>query len=619
MYIREVVTKNRKTKNCYVSHRLVESVQTDKGPRQRVILHLGTLSLSKEEWPKLARALEARIAGQPSLFEGEKHIVKAANEAMQHYSFIQTQRVDEAKRLEQRELVTVDLNSIGTSESRSLGPELVAHTMWKRLGFDEILTSCGLTPFQCSLAQAVIIGRLVQPGSDYATWQWLLSQTALLEMLPESLAGLGKDPVYEIADVLLSNKDSLEKYLRKQEMTLFPSDSTLFLFDLTNTYFEGQCIGNTKAKFGRSKEKRSDCPLVTLALVVDARGFPVYSQVYDGNQSEPQTLEDILNQLDKQQILFPECRPTIVMDRGIATTDNITLLKDRQFNYLVVERRPVSKEYIQEFETAQDTFEKVSGDQTDDTNPAVYVKKVPFDTGSRVLCLSEGRKQKETGMDTLQAQRFLEDVERLRRSVEKRNILLLDKVSQRVGRLKERYSSIAQYYDITLDLDPEGKKVTGIQCRKQPTKETRDVLTGCYVIETSHQDLSAQETWRLYMMLSQVEAAFRALKTDLGFRPVHHQLANRTEAHLFVSVLAYHLLVSIEYQLRKKNDHRRWSSIRTALSTHQRNTVLLTDAEQQIHSIRVSGIPETAHRDIYDKLGVKDSLRRLHDVIGKRL
>lgn len=619
MYIREVITKNRKTKNRYVSHRLVESFQTDKGPRQRVILHLGTLSLPKEEWPKLARVLEARIAGQPTLFEGEKHIVKAADAAMQHYSFIQTKRRDEVQRLEQCQPVTVDLNSVSTSESRSLGPELVAHNMWKRLGFDEMLNDCGLTPFQRSLAQAVVIGRLLQPGSDYATWQWLLSQTALPEMLPESLSGIGKDPVYKIADVLLSHKDTLEKSLYKKELSLFPSDSTLFLFDLTNTYFEGQCAGNTRAKFGRSKEKRSDCLLVTLALVVDSRGFPVFSQVYDGNQSEPQTLEDILNQLDGQQILFPECRPTIVMDRGIATIDNVALLKERQFNYLVVERRPVAKEYVQEFETAQDTFEKVSGDQPDDTHSTVYVKKVPFDTGSRVLCLSEGRKQKEIGMDTLQAQRFLEDVERLRRSMEKGNILLVDKVSQRVGRLKERYSSIAQYYDITLDLDAEGKKVTGIQCLKQPAKDNRDVLTGCYVIETNHHDLNAQETWRLYMMLTQVEAAFRALKTDLGFRPVHHQLAKRTEAHLFVSVLAYHLLISIEYQLRKKNDNRRWSNIRTVLSTHQRTTVVLTDAEGQIHSIRVSGIPETAHRDIYDKLNVKDSLKRLHEVVGKRL
>jgi transposase len=222
-------------------------------------------------------------------------------------------------------------------------------------------------------------------------------------------------------------------------------------------------------------------------------------------------------------------------------------------------------------------------------------------------------------MDVLMERRFLEDVDKLSRSIQKGTILLVDKISQRVGRIKERYPSISRYYEIDLALDQDEKKVTTIHCRKQPIKETRDILTGCYVIETSHEGLSAEAVWRLYTTLTKVEDAFRALKTDLGFRPVHHQIARRTEAHLFISVLAYHLLISIEYQLQQQGDNRRWSTIKTVLSTHQRTTVVLTDEQEQIHSIRLSGSPETAHREIYTRLNISNPLKRIHTIIGKRL
>ena len=204
-----------------------------------------------------------------------------------------------------------------------------------------------------------------------------------------------------------------------------------------------------------------------------------------------------------------------------------------------------------------------------------------------MLCWSEGREQKERAMDTLKEKRFLEDLERLKASVSKKGILLATKVAERVGRIKERYPSMAQYYEISLVLDEEQKKVVSLSWEKLPSREKRTTLTGCYVMETSHRDLGAQEIWRLYTTLVKVEEAFRDLKTDLGFRPVHHQLAERTEAHLFISVLAYHLLILIERELRNHGDHRRWSTIKDVLSTHQRTTIIMTDDKDQIHHIRV--------------------------------
>jgi transposase len=617
MFIRQTKTKNKKSNNIYIKHQLVESYRTEKGPRQRVIMELGSLNLPKSEWPKLCSILEARLAGQEFLPIQDPAIIKIADDAIGRFNFSKIKAHEKQDRYEKREIVSVDLQSVNTTEHRSLGPELVAHTIWDRLQINDILTDCGLSKKEQALAEAVVVARLVAPSSDLSAWNWLRNQTSLLEMLSVDLSKIGKDAIYEITDTLLIHKDKLESFLRNRESVLFPSQTTLFLYDLTNIYFEGQCKNNELAKRGKSKEHRSDSPLVTLALVVDSRGLPIFSQIYKGNQSEPQTLEEILKRLyaTDEPHLFQDERPTIVMDRGIATKDNIELLKDKKYPYLVIERRAVEKDYIHEFENAKETFECI-----DQASEAVYVKKLSWENGCRVLCLSKGRQQKERAINELKEERFLHDLGRLCSSVSKGNIKLVEKVSERIGRLKERYPSISRYYEIQLDLDDKQKKVIAVHFNKKKiNKGTKSSLAGCYIIETSHQDLAASEIWRLYTTLTKVEDAFRCLKTDLGVRPVYHQLDSRTEGHLFISVLAYHLLICIEQKLNENGDHRRWATIRKELSTHQRSTVIMTDEYDKIHHIRVSSMPEKSHQEIYHNLGIKNLLKRKHNIVASRL
>lgn len=623
MYIRECVTTNKATKTKYVTHRLVEAYRVTEGSemkvRQRLIMHLGTLEIPKSDWPKLAKILEARLAGQNSLFEEDSQMAIAADKAMDYYSFVQLKEEEKSARKQKQTICPIDLESVEHSMSRSIGPELVGHAFWERLEFDKLLQTCGLSLSEQSWAKAVVLGRLIEPASERQTEYWLKKKTSLLEMLEVDLSQAGKNAIYEIGDTLLTHKKQLEKELRKKEEVLFPQDHSLFLYDLTNTYFEGGATKNTSAHRGHSKEKRSDCPLVTLALVVDDRGFPIFSQIYKGNQSEPETLDDILKRLYvEDESLFKETLPTIVMDRGIATQSNLELLKAKHYPYIVVERRATEKDYLQEFTLAKDTFDKIET-KPNDKSSAVYVKKIMTEDACRVLCFSEGREQKEQAMDTLKEKRFLEDLERLKASILKKGVLLVTKVAERVGRIKERYTSMSQYYDISLELDKEQKKVVNLSWAKLPRREKRATLTGCYVIETSHKELGAQEIWKLYTTLVRVEEAFRDLKTDLGFRPVHHQKANRTEAHLFISVLAYHLLILIERELRNHGDHRRWSTVKDVLSTHQRTTVIMTDDNDQIHHIRSSGIPESEHKELYRILNVKDPLKRNRTIKGKRL
>jgi len=192
----------------------------------------------------------------------------------------------------------------------------------------------------------------------------------------------------------------------------------------------------------------------------------------------------------------------------------------------------------------------------------VYVKKVPCEKGSQVLVLSEGREEKEKAMDALKEERFIEDINKLKESISKRNILKPEKVAIRLGRIQERYPSIARYYDIDLVLKESGKEARDVNLVKKESRNERYTLTGCYVIKTTYKDLDAKEIWELYSILTQVEYSFRCLKTDLGMRPVHHHLSERTQGHLFISVLAYHLLICIESQLREHEDTRKWETIK---------------------------------------------------------
>jgi transposase len=614
MYIREFITTNRNTKTKYVVHRLVESYQTSKGPRQRIVLHLGTLDIPKTQWRALAALLEARLAGQSSLLDEDyPELVTIANQALEHRHIVDKHQADKSVRHANQDIQAVDLNSVITMQSRSLGPELVANSTWECLGFNRILSRFRFTPRQIALTKAVVFGRLIEPCSDLATWRWLAERSVLPELEPE-LAQVNKNDIYEIADILLQHKEQLEKDLYTNEQQLFPAEKTLFLYDLTNTYFEGQCLKNEWAARGRSKEKRFDCPLVTLALVVDYRGFPVLSRIYDGNQSEPGTLAEILTALKSDMDgLFASVLPAVVMDRGIATAKNIALLQSLGFPFVVVERAAKEQQYLTIFETNKPSFERL------ETSPeqAIYLRKETSEIGSRVLVISEGRKAKEEAMDALQEQRFLEDIGRLATSVDKRNIVTLSKVHERIGRLKQKYPSISKHYDI--DVETVTDKASRVVWSKKASRAERSILTGCYVIETTYQELSASEIWRLYTMLNRVEAAFRSLKTELGVRPVYHQLGERTMGHLFISVLAYHLLICIEQKLAECGDHRSWATIRKMLSTHQRSTVVMTGADGRIYHIRVSGNPESVHQEIYRILAVQDPLKRKRNIAGSRL
>jgi len=220
----------------------------------------------------------------------------------------------------------------------------VVDKLWQELDLTDILRQNGLTECQISIAQALVFGKLIEPGSELATWRWFNEKTALTEMTPEDIVGLGKDSYYELGDRLYQHKEAIEQALYHRETSLFGLDRRLFLFDLTNTYFEGNYLHNELAHRGKSKESRSDSPLVSLALLVDNQGFPVYSQILKGNQSEPGTLAAVLADLqNKTGGMLADRKPVLIMDRGIATSRNLELIRESGYSFTVIERAPTEK------------------------------------------------------------------------------------------------------------------------------------------------------------------------------------------------------------------------------------------------------------------------------------
>jgi transposase len=618
MFIREYKQTNKKTGEVYVKHKLVASVRTEKGPRQKVIMPLGTLTIPRIDWKRLAHALECRITGQQSLLEEHDiELEQLALKIVSNNSLSKSLEILDALEQEEREAqqkapdrsryIPIDINSVKLQRTRSLGAELLCMKAWEMLGFTEILQKLQFSKTSISLTMVLLFGRMISPGSERHTIEWFRKRSALQEISGISdLSGCGKDRYYNVADELYAQKDRIEDMLFQKERKYFPhTEQTIYLYDLTNTYLEGHGLNNTLAARGHCKSKRYDCPLITLSMVVDNDGMPVYSQIYKGNQSEPETMSGIMVRLMQRMYgnQVPLFKPTVVMDRGVATADNIKWLRENEYHYIVIRREDDSEAYRLQFESGRDTFEHISDKKSiygDENN--IYVRKERIDGDMcRVLCISEGKARKEQAIAERKKDTFIEDIERFHRSIQKGTIKNPDKINDKLQRIIGKHKRRSAKYEVSLVKD--GGRITGVSIIKKA--EEAKPLYGCYVIESSHANMSANDIWKLYMTLTRVEGAFRSMKETLGMRPVYHQTADRSAAHLFITVLAYHLLATIENILSRQGDTRSWGTLRSVMSTLMRGTVSMRDDQGANYYLRLSGEPEEEQQAILDLMDIQ--------------
>jgi len=608
MYIRRTTIKSRKNGEPYYTYRLVESVRTSKGVRQHTLLNLGSnFSCSRESWPDLAKRIGEIISVQKPLFPPASDLEDAA----QRYAALIIQSKNRADGIDGDSTISsdyrnVDISTLEFMRPRSIGIEHVAYEALRQLQLDKKLQELGLNKHQLCTAIGTVIGRMIEPGSELATHYWLQHHTGLGELLGYDYESMKLTRMYQISDILLKHKQELEQHLYERQRSIFQFEETITLYDLTNTYFEGSGKYNDLAAHGHSKEKRTDCSLVTLGLVLDSSGFPIRSKVFAGNASEPQTLAEMINGLKgsplrqaestEQQQLFKQGKPTIVMDAGIATEDNLNWLKKEQYHYLVVSRKR-----HREFSEKEAVVVKTDKDCT----VKVY-KKINDKTGEvELYCHSTRRADKERAIYNRFSTRFEEALDKLDSGLHKKGcIKKYDKVLVSLGRLKQKYSRAAKNYRITVNKDKKtGNAVRIIKKRKELPNST-DSYPGVYCLRTNQNTWDESTLWRTYTMLTDLEAVFRSLKSELGLRPVFHQKTKRVSGHLFITLLAYHLIHTIRCQLKMKNIHSSWSNLRKQLKGQDRITVSMNCQNGETVHIRKSTRPEPRQQVIYDALGL---------------
>jgi transposase len=496
--------------------------------------------------------------------------------------------------------VQVDTDRVEIEQARTAGSVHVGHQMWKRLGMDEILKQAGLTDPACTLSQIMTLNRLIAPSSELAMPDWV-RRTAMGDILGEDFSKLHEDKLYRNLDVLHPNRERIEQELAKRERTLFNLDETYYLYDLTSTYFEGQAEANPQAKLGYSRDKRPDCKQVLVGLILDRNGFPKAHEVFDGNLQDRMTVPHMLDVLEKRTDKKPAS--TVIVDRGMAYQENLDEIRGRGYHYIVAGRQPERNEWLDELEN-DDGWEEViripSPRNPLQKKTRVEIKREQKGDEVFIFCRSEGRQQKDRAIREKQEGRLLKDLEKLKHRVEKGHLKKADKIHQTIGRLQERYPRVARYY--TIGYDAEGKAIYWDEDSEKKTVAKK--LDGSYVLKTDRQDLTADEIWRNYILLTRVEDAFRDMKSPLMERPIFHHLEHRTQTHIFLCVLAYHLLSVIEQYFLDQGIHTSWATLRDELSTHQVVTVALPTKSGEILKIRKGTTPEATHRLIYETLQI---------------
>ena len=446
-----------------------------------------------------------------------------------------------------------------------------------------------------------MVGQSIHPSSERELVRWINDDSAIRELIGSD-ERVYDNALHRTALLLWEHREQIEQSLRAKAAELFSLDQRIVLYDLTNTYFEGKKSGSIKAQFGRSKERRNDCKLMTLALVVDALGFPKESHVLEGNVSEPGTLEGMLDALEN--LGQTGKRKTIVIDAGIASEDNIALLKARKFSYIAVSR----KQSYDPFLWAQSPSVKL---QLNDQQGELKVKLAILENVSTdgkissegfLLCHSRQKEIKEKQIAEKRMQRFETELERINAGLSKpRTQKKYGTIMERIGRLKQRYG-VGNCYDI--EIEQEDSLVKSITFKKNPTGQSKSERFGDYVIRTDRVDLDEATISGIHRSLTRIESSFRAMKSELGLRPNYHKSEEATTAHIFLSVLAYHMVCPILKRLSQSGLNYTWTSVRNILSSQDRVVTSFNTREGDCIHVRNTTQANLSQKTIYNALKI---------------
>ena len=513
-----------------------------------------------------------------------------------------------------KDLQTIDINSIRNKDVREVGSEWMCYQTMEQLRITSFLKRQGWDEDDIKLAQSHIISRAVYPASELETTRWIRENSSVCELTGYDIDAITKDRLYHISKKLYSEKDALEQHLSVRTNELFDIEDKIILYDLTNTYFEGRKLGSKIAKYGRSKEKRNDAKLVVLALVVNPEGFIKYSSVLEGNIADSKTLEGMINKL---RIKTSESakKALVVIDAGIATEENLEMIKAKGYDYLCVSRSSL-KNYKTE---AGATTLSV----TDNRKQKIDLCRVKsgINTDYYLKVESQAKQAKESSMNEQFRSRFEAGLQAIANSLTRKGgVKQEDKVYERIGRLKQKYPSIHRYFDIETEVKEavaskrKKKESQSVHQKKMivtsikwSVKESIEInsRSGVYFLRTSMEANKEESVWQFYNTIREIEATFRTLKTDLALRPIYHKKDGSTMAHLHLGLLAYWVVNTIRHQLKKKDIHSGWREIVRTMNTQKAVTTLAQNIDDEVIMIRRCSEPNPQVRKLYDALKYK--------------
>ncbi len=573
MYLRQHPRTKDGKEHSYWS--LVETVRTPEGPRQRTLCYLGELNTStKARWQKTIEVFnEQGESRQLKLFPAE--VEPPADDP---------------------NVARVLLNRVRLERARQFGNCYLGLELWKRLGLDrfwEKLVDEEPADVPWSRVAAVLaINRLCAPGSELAVEQRWYPTTALDDLLGIEAGKINDTRLYRCLDQMIPHKTKLERHLRERYGELFGADFDVLLYDLTSSYVEGAAEKDPMMQRGYSRDHRPDCKQVVIALIVNTEGFPLSYETFDGNRADVTTLEAMMRTVERK---YGRARRVWVFDRGVVSEDNLAALRRRKGEYLVGTPRSKLKQFERELLEGGD-WERVRED--------VEVKCVPMPGGEEtyVLCRTAARREKEKAIRSRFSARMEKALAGLTKRAAEGKLRDRNKIERRLGRIQASYPQVADLYEMKVVEEPQGLRIAW---RMLPDRQAwQQAREGAYLLRTNLKADSAPDLWTKYIQLTEAEAAFRALKSELSIRPLYHQLERRVKAHILVAFLGYALWVTLKHLLRRKNSDIPPAQALAMLATVQSADIVLPTTDGREIRLRRVTVPSAEQKSLLASLGI---------------
>ena len=523
MFLRRCERRKNGKRHTYWA--LVESYRTARGSRQRMVAYLGELKPSERSgWAQLGRSLSGKKKPQRSLFDPPDY-----------------------EEPPEEETVLVRLKGVKLERVRDFGDVWMAWGLWRLLGLDRLLAE--LIPRGqeevpwATMAAILVIARFCQPQSELHIESTWYRATALDDLVGVSPEKVHTDRLYAALDVLLPHKEAIEKHLKDRLGNLFDLEYDLLLYDVTSTYFEGECKANPMAKRGYSRDKRPDCLQVTIGLVVTEDGIPLGYEVFAGNRTDVTTVEEIVEAMERK---YGRARRVWVLDRGMVSEGNLKFLRSRKGQYIVGTPKAMLRQ-----------FEKHLLDKDwEEVQEGVEVKLVPGPEGEEtfVLARSADRREKERAMHRRFLDRMEDGLRRLQAAAASGRLKDEAVANRRLGRLQAQNWRAAGAFEVTIEKlkKPQGKARLQVRFRRNRRWAAWARLSeGCYLLRANLTDTDPATLWKRYIQLTEAEWAFRITKDELEIRPIWHQRQDRVLAHILVCFLAYVLWKTLAGWMRR--------------------------------------------------------------------